>query len=206
MRKLLAGILALAMLLSLCSFAAADDVLTYFTSEGGTSIVSDEDYLTAYFLADIMQASGVADMDKIELRHRLAGKNAAISPLTGEFHASFSGSCSPKDLESLLQLFYLQMTAPRFNHHDFETLVSQNVTYYKNRAKDPKVIYADSVAATLYPNDKRARSIQAEDMEKIDFERLAPLHKQLFSGIQNYQLYFVGDFDLDAAEEGSEGV
>lgn len=176
---------------------AADDVLAYFTSEGGTSIVSDEDYMTAYFLADIMQTSGVADMNKIELRHRLAGKNASISPLTGEFHASFSGSCSPKDLESLLQLFLLQMTRPRFNENDFETLVSQNVTYYKNRAKDPRVIYADSVAATLYPNDSRALSIKAEDMEKIDFERLAPLHEQLFSGIQNYQLYFVGDFDLD---------
>lgn len=175
----------------------ADDVLVYITSEGGTSTVSDEDYISAYFLTDIMVQSGVADMSKIDLRHRMAGKNAALSPSCGEHYAAFSGSCAPKDVETLLQLFLLQMTAPRFNQNDFETVLNQNLTYYQNRERDPKVIYNDSIAATLYPNDTRARAIKAEDMKSLSFDRLAPLHSHLFGGIQNYRLFFVGDIDPD---------
>ncbi len=174
-----------------------DAIYLYAASEGGTSIATDDEYMTAMVIDDIVQMSGVDKFSKMDLRHQLAGKSASVGLGISEFQSSLSGSSSVKDLETMMQLLYLQFTSPRFNKSDFDAMIAQNETYFHNMAKDPKNIMQDSIASALYPGDKRKLSPKAEDMQKVNFDLLPALHKKLYGGIQNYIFTIIGNVDLD---------
>ena len=55
---------------------------------GGTSVSSDEDFISAYFANQIMSMSGVGEFDNIALKKFLTGKNVSVNPEIGDVGVS----------------------------------------------------------------------------------------------------------------------
>ena len=175
----------------------ADDVMMKAHTEGGLSLLSDEDYYTGMFVPTMVSMSGVSKFSQIDLRKQLSGKSATLFLNGRDYEHGMSGNCSPKDLETMLQLLYLTVTAPRFNEADFNTVMKQYRAYVDNLKSSPDYIASSEEAKTLYGNNPRRQSLSMEMLDKVNFERMDEVFEQLFSKGNIYTYTFVGNVDLE---------
>ena len=175
----------------------ADEILFNAKSEGGLSLLSDDDFYTGAFLPHIASMSGVSKFSMTDLRKQLSGKTANIGISTEDYEHRLGGNCSPKDLETMLQLVYLRFTAPRFDENDFNTMLTQYRTAVENMRTNPDYIAADAMTKTLYDNNLRKATISPEVLDGIKFDRLPAVFNTLYSDAANFRFTFIGNVDLD---------
>ncbi|MFI3285668.1 MAG: insulinase family protein [Rikenellaceae bacterium] len=175
----------------------ADEVELSAKAYGGEALVSDADYNTASFMPAILANSGVSTFSATELQKQLSGKNASVSIWSSSYTNGINGASSVKDIETMLQLVYLNFTSPRYSEDDFKTLYNQYYDYAKNMKNDPDNIFGEFATKTLYNNNPRKHSISTEMLESIDFERLPAIFETLFSDADSFRFVITGNVDLE---------
>ncbi len=175
----------------------ADEVQLNAKAYGGDALLADEDYNTGSFLSMILGYSGVADFSAVELQKQLSGKNASVSLFTSDYTNGVSGSSSVKDLETMLQLVYLNMTSPRFSEDDFNTVMKQFYDYASNMKNDPDNIFSDFTTKTMYGNNPRKQALSTDLLDDIHFERLPAIFETLFSDADSFRFVITGNVDLE---------
>ena len=166
-------------------------------SPGGTSLASDELFVSADIATNVVIYSGVGNFNAIELNKKLSDKNLYIEPNIFDLSEGMSGSSTIEDLPTLFELIYLYFTAPRFDNDDFEN--------YKNRVReilvdqqlDPEQVFSDLYTSKLYDNHYRVRPLTPELLEEIDYEQAFQFYKERFDNAGDFKFYFVGSFDLE---------
>lgn len=174
----------------------ADEVIVNIRSHAGMSALSDEDYPTASFFYNIVSNQGVSKFSATDLKKQLSGKSARVVMMPTDFMTQMVGSGSPKDLETLLQLQYLYFTEPRFNKDDFDVTINQFRSYVENLKTSPDYIASKELTKTLYGDHPRKQTMSPELLDKISFDRLPAVYKQLYSNAKNFTVTIVGNVDL----------
>ncbi|MFI3264327.1 MAG: insulinase family protein [Rikenellaceae bacterium] len=175
----------------------ADEVQLTAKAYGGNALLADEDYNTASFLSMILSNSGVSEFSATELQKQLSGKNASASIWTDQYTNGLSGSSSVKDIETMLQLVYLNFTAPRYNEDDFNTLIAKYYDYAKNIKSDPDNIFQDFLLESIYDNNIRKQALSTEMLDDIQFERLPAVFDTLFSDADSFRFVITGNVNLE---------
>ena len=175
----------------------ADEVQIQAIAKGGQSLLADNLCFPAEMLAAVMGNSGIADLSSTELAKQLTGKNARASVSVGQYEHYASAGGSPKDIETILQLLYLNFTAPRFDETDLQTLKNMYVPYFRNMESDPSYIFGKNVTETLYGNHPRRQMTNAADIEALTIADLQAVHKALFSDANDFRFQIVGNVDLE---------
>jgi zinc protease len=96
-----------------------DEILVSAFSPGGTSLYPDNDIMSATLASTIVTQSGLGSYDYTGLQKKLSGNTARLTPYIGELREGVNGSCSPKDLETMLQLNWLYFTETRRDENAF---------------------------------------------------------------------------------------
>ena len=133
----------------------------------------------------------------IELNKQLAGKKAGINLYVNNYSNGMSGYCSPKDIETMLQLLYLNFTSPRFSEEDFKTTMDSYKAYVQNLTSNPDYIMQIETIKTLYSDNPRQQPLTIEALESISFENLPKTFKTLYPGANSFTFTFVGNVDLE---------
>ncbi|MEM9553793.1 MAG: insulinase family protein [Acidobacteriota bacterium] len=175
-----------------------DQILLSAWSPGGHSLVDDEDFVSATFATTILGQSGLGDLSVVALRKKLAGKVATVSPFLAELEEGLSGSASPDDVETMLQLLYLHMTAPRLDLDAYQNLQTRFAAVLENRSKDPATVFNDAVTEALSQGHPRREPVTVETLPKIDPERALAVYRDRFADASDFTFTFVGAVDLDA--------
>ncbi|MDR1878976.1 MAG: insulinase family protein, partial [Bacteroidales bacterium] len=165
-------------------------------SPGGSSLVSEEDYPAANFATTVLGRSGLGAFDKTELDKKLKGKYISLSPLINDEYEGFSGSSTPKDVETFLQLLYLFFDSPRFDENMCNLVVSETKNQLKLLSSNPQMIFVDTLLKTAYQND--IRKIQVPDekfMDGVTFERVKRVYLDRFADASDFVFTFVGNID-----------
>ena len=166
-------------------------------SPGGTSLASDELFVSADFAIDVVTYSGVGNFNAIELNKKLSGKNLYIEPNIFDLSEGMSGSSTVEDLPTLFELIYLYFTAPRFDDDDFENYKNYIREILLDRQLDPEQVFSDLYTSKLYDNHYRVRPWTLELLEEIDYEQAFQFYKERFDNAGDFTFYFVGSFDLE---------
>ena len=171
-------------------------------SWGGNSLYGDDDLLNLTYAADVMDKCGWGSFSDIELTKKLAGKQVSVSPNIGVRTEGISGSCVTKDFETLLQLIYLNFTAPRQDEEAFRSTVDKMKAMYKNIEMQPMFALQDTLISTLYNNNIRAKLNlpKVKDIETLDYARIQQLYKERFADGDDFTFYFVGDINVDSVK------
>jgi zinc protease len=175
-----------------------DEVVFRATSPGGTSLAGDADFASAEAAAQIVGSSGVGQFSAIELRNLLAGKVASVRPSITETDESLSGSASAKDLETLFQLTYLTVTAPRLDPAIYGMLTTQLKTVLKNQAATPSFAFNAALQDILSQGHPRYRPTTAEIVDTWNPDKALAFYKERFADAGDFTFVFVGTFALDA--------
>lgn len=175
----------------------ADEIQFTAIAKGGSAMIPDADEaaIARQFLAPIRQMSGLSQFSATDLRKQLSGKAVNVSPFVSDYEHGLRGSSSPKDLETFLQLVYLNFTAPRFDPDDYGTFYNQYRGYLENMNTNPDYLFQSQVMKTLYNDNPRKQIISAELLDKVNFSRLAAINGMLFPDANEFVFTFVGNVD-----------
>jgi zinc protease len=173
----------------------ADELVISVSSRDGSSNVSDDDYYSASYMPALISRSGIGNLSAVDLTKQLAGKSTYTRINISDYNIVLSAGGSPKDVETILQLVYLNFTQPRWNEDDFKVLIDSYKSQLKNMETEPNYIFASERQKTMYNNNLRRQLISTEIVNKIKFERMSALHKQFFGNAANFTFAFVGNID-----------
>ena len=174
----------------------ADEVLISMHANFGQSSLSDELYWTSALMPSMLGRMGISKFTATDLRKQLSGKNARVYVSPDDYECSVIGQGSPKDLETIMQLLYLQFTEPRFSKDDWDVAMNQLKPYIENAQTNPDYISYVQRQKTLYGNHYRRQQLTPELLDKVKFEQLEPAYKALYSNAANFTTYIVGNVDL----------
>jgi len=173
----------------------ADQVLVGAYSPGGTSLATNADFMSAALSSQIAQLGGVANLNRIDLGKKLSGKSVSLAPSVGETSEGFSGQSSPKDLETLFQLIYLNFTAPRLDTVAFAAFRNQVAPFLANRGASPDDVFADTVQVTMSQNDFRDRPLTPAVFAEVNPQRAIAFYTDRFADASDFTFVFVGNVD-----------
>ena len=183
-----------------------DEILFQAVSPGGTSLVDDSDYISAQYAADAVSQGGLGYFSLVDLRKNLAGKTLDIEPFIYGTHEGLSGNASKRDLETLMQLIYLQQTAPRRDETAWNAFMNRTAESLRNRASSPKTIYDDLVWETVFNNHPRIRPITLDDLDQADLDTALDIYRDRFADAGDFTYIFVGDVTAEELETARKNV
>ena len=174
-----------------------DQIVFRGFSPGGSSLVSDEEWIPASSATVVIRGGGLGAFNTMDLRRVLTGKVASVNPFISPFEEGVSGSASPEDLETLFQLIYLTFTAPRADPEYFQGFYSRNRTALQNRDVSPAVAFNDAINRIMTQDYVRSRPVTLEWLDHTDLDKSLAIYRDRFADASDFTFIFVGDIDLD---------
>ncbi|PYF75104.1 M16 family metallopeptidase [Pedobacter nutrimenti] len=164
-------------------------------SNGGTSLYSDADFQSASKAAGLVAAGGLGNYTATQLDKFLSGKQLKVKPYISERSQGFSGSSTPGDLETALQLVYGYVTEPRKDPEIFKGIIANAKDELANRSDDPEKVFGDTVNAVLSNYNVRRTGPSLEKISQISLDRAFEIYKERFSNAADLTFTFVGSID-----------
>jgi zinc protease len=175
-----------------------DEIVLSAFSPGGTSLYPDKDLMSANLATTIITQSGLGDYDFTGLQKKLSGNTARLSPYINELNEGVNGACSPKDLETMLQLNYLYFTKIRRDESAYEALISRIQNMIKPMRSNPQVIFQDTLARIISMNSPRVIAIPSEaQIRQIDLDRALSIFRDRFADASDFTYIMAGNFKVD---------
>ncbi len=173
-----------------------DQILARAISFGGDAVANPKDYQSARFATSIVLSSGVGALNRQALGKALTGTVASVQPWIDEQSEGLSGSASPQDVETMLQLMHLYVTAPRRDEAAYASFRAALREGLRNRDLTPLQVFSDAVAKEQWGNHPRRLAPTLAAVEEIDLGRALSFYEDRFADSSDVSFVFVGDLDL----------
>lgn len=174
-----------------------DQIMMRFYGEGGTSLYPDSDAQCFSLISSAIVKGGVGQLDQLTLQKTLASKRVSVTPFIGDETQGISGTASPTDLKTMLQLTYLYFTQPRRDEQAFEGEMNRMRSFLTNRNANPTVGYNDTTRTLLYGNHPRIAPRTQESLKHVSYDRIMQIYKERFSDANGFNMILVGNVDID---------
>ncbi len=177
-----------------------DNVILSAFSLGGTSLYDKDMLPSASMLPAIIGTYGIGDFDNITLQKMLSGKKASAGINLSELTEGISGSSTPKDFETMMQLLYLRFEKPRFDKEAHNAIMTRYTAFLTNMAKDPSKIMSDSVSLFLTNYSPRTIVMNPEFLKLVDFEKIRKIYTERFRNASDFIFFIVGNIGEDTVK------
>jgi len=175
-----------------------DQVIMKAISKGGIIQFPDKDVLNAGVINDVIGLGGLASFSNDDLSKILAGKSASASVSVSLTTQEIRGRSSIKDMETLFQIIYLQLTALRKDEEAYSMFTARLRRQLQNAKENPLSAMNDTITYTIYGDNPRIRKIKPEDVAKLNYDRILEMYKTCFSNFGSLTFTFVGTIDETA--------
>lgn len=177
-----------------------DEIIMSAFSFGGYSVMDQSNPYTLQNINELMTLGGLGNFSAIDLPKVLAGKKARVTPSISNFTEGMSGSCSAKDIETMMQLIYLNFTALRTDNDAFQSSMARSKSLVANADSDPMTSFSDSITAVLYNNHPLAKRMTSEEYDKVDYAKGLKMATERFADPNNFVFTFVGNINPETFE------
>ena len=174
-----------------------DEVQVRVVMNGGRSLIetaelpSFDDNVWALY----NQNRGLSKFSGVELKKMLAGKNVRCELNIEKTRHGINLVSTPKDLETAMQLLYLNITEPRFDNEEFLIGINQIKAVLPNLEKMPQLKLQKLIMETLYGGHDRVLTINSELVEKANIADFEKASRRLFGNVAGATVYVVGNVD-----------
>ncbi|KAG2598443.1 hypothetical protein PVAP13_5KG369400 [Panicum virgatum] len=173
-----------------------DQVVFTGFAYGGLSELSEAEYTSCSMGSTIAGEIGTFGYRPSVLMDMLAGKRAEVGTKVGAYMRTFSGDCSPSDLETALQLVYQIFTTnvePREEEVKIVMQMAEEAIYAQER--DPYTAFANRVREINYGNSYFFKPIRISDLKKVDPIRACEYFNNCFKDPSAFTVVIVGKID-----------
>ncbi len=176
-----------------------NSVLSFTASApGGTSVYNDSDFVSARMSREIILSGGAGNFDHFQLQKALAGSVIRVSGGFSDYSMLFAYATIPKDLETALQLNYLNFTAPRKDTPMFNTIMNRIKTSLAIKDNNPQHAFNDTLRAVLNNYNFRANQIDEHTYQQLNLDKCYRIYKESVADASNYTFNFIGNFEIDS--------
>lgn len=165
---------------------------------GGTSLASDQDFISADLAARVIGMSGVGGFTQTQLERMLRNRSVNVSPYSSDIIHGFSGFTTAADFETAIQLLHLYFTQPRKDAAAWQNIISQTKSALVLRAVEETSILQDTSNAILSGYNKRGMTTTIADLNAASLDKAYQFYKDRFSNAGNFTFTFTGSFTVDA--------
>lgn len=178
----------------------ADEILLSAYSPGGSSLFADNEIININNLNGVISAGGLGNFSPTNLEKVLAGKKVSLNASIDGTTENVNGNCSPKDMESMLQLLYLSFTAPRKDMDAFTSFKTRMKASLENQEANPAIALVDTLRSAIYKNHPRSIRMKADMVEKIDYDKIMNMYKDRYKDASDFTFIIVGNVDIEKAK------
>lgn len=175
-----------------------DEILLTAFSPGGNSIYPDSEILSAMMTPNIIIQCGLGDYNYTDLQKKLSGNTAKLSPFISELREGVSGNCSPKDLETMLQLNYLYFTKIHRDEDAFKSFISRIRNQLKPMRGVPMAIFSDTLSKIVSKNSPRVINFPTDaQLDQLNLDKAISIFKDRFADASDFTYVMIGNFKVD---------
>ncbi|NJO91468.1 MAG: insulinase family protein [Chloroflexia bacterium] len=175
-----------------------DEILFTAFAPGGTSVYADNEFLAASYMSNVINQSGFGNFDNIALTKKLAGNTAKLRVTMSDLEQGLSGSSSPKDFETLLQMNFQYFTSARKDDKAFQTFVSGMENQIKFMSASPEMAFYDKLVKVTSSNNPRAFIFPpVEELKALTIDQVYNVYEKAFKNATDFTFVIVGNIDLE---------
>jgi zinc protease len=176
-----------------------DQVLFAMYAKGGSSLAPPERFPEASLATAQVMLSGIAGIRMTEVQRLLAGRLAQASPFISLSTHGISGSSTPGELETALQLLYAEFTTPGNEAEAFDLLKKQLEAAVANRERNPMAAFWEKVGQLNTANHYTSRPMRSELVASLERDAMASFYKERFANAADFTTFMVGAFKIEEA-------
>jgi zinc protease len=177
-----------------------DQIIFTGWAKGGLANVPEAEYRNLSLMTNLVGTSGVGGFSPVDLGKMLSGQIANASLAMGPYTHGASGSATPKDIETSLQLLYLSFTAANHDPDAFELMKRRLRANLANQGQSPGAVFGERVRMLNTSNHYTARSMKVADVDALDQAKMEAFYKSQYANAADFTFIFVGAFDVAKLE------
>ncbi len=172
-----------------------DQVLLSAEGFGGSALYGEQDFANIKMFDDAVEASGLGNFSHTELEKALAGKIASASLSISDNRMNVSGSSTPTDVETMLQLVYLYFTNINKDQESYDNMMKTQELLLKNKMLQPEAVFSDSLTLTISAHSKREAPITMDDLKAVNYDRILAMAKEQTANAAAFTFTIIGNYD-----------
>lgn len=176
-----------------------DEVRLELVMKGGRSLIENDELasMESSIWMLFQQNRGLSKFNGVQLKKMLTGKNAYCGVNIGGTQHDISFVSTPKDLETAMQLLYLNIMDPRYDNEEYQAGMSQIKALLPNLEKQPQFKLQHFVKSVLYNDNERQQALSSAIVEKANIADVEKVGRRLFSDVAGAVVYVVGNVDAE---------
>lgn len=174
-----------------------DEIIIAASAPGGLSRVYNTTTPANALALDVYAGNfGIGAYSNADLQKYLAGKKVSWSVGYGLYDTYFSGSTTPKDLPTMMEIIYGYFTALTYPADEFEATRSLYYGLIGNQEKDPQFVFGKDLKEALYTSPYQ-QALTASSLKECTREGVETLARSRVSDASQWSFTIVGNFDRE---------
>jgi zinc protease len=178
-----------------------DEIILSATSPGGSSHFPESEDANIQLYSSVAGLGGLGKFSQTDLRKTLAGKNVYVNPSMSLTYEGFTGRSNVKDFETLLQLIYLNFTAPRTDEDAYQSFITRIKSQLESQEANPEIALTDTLLKSLYANQIRNKRLKTADLSKANYQTIMNWRKDRYADASDFTFVFTGNIDAEASKD-----
>jgi len=170
-------------------------------SEGGYSILKNEELITSKNTTDIIMYSAPGEWTDIDLKKIMTEKQAEVAMSIDRFGEKILASCSTKDINTMFELLYARVTKAKVDErvlNNIKIILSNNIKQLKN---NPQFIFSNDIIKIYYNDNPELKSSTLDDISKLNAKAILALYNDRFLDLNNFHFVIAGDVKPEIIEQ-----
>ncbi|WP_329904124.1 M16 family metallopeptidase [Porphyromonas pogonae] len=172
-----------------------NEIMLNGTAPGGSLLFPESDYYNLKVFNSVINLGGLGKFDVNQLGKVLTGRTAVASTSLGNLTEDVSGASSKDDVETMLQLLYLNFTDKRIDKEAFEAFRQKTIEKLKNQEQNPMSSLGDSISKAMFGNNQLTMPLKESDFKNISYDRIMKMYQERFANAGDFMFFIVGSFD-----------
>lgn len=164
---------------------------------GGTSGLDATYDNTLMFIGDALSQSGLGTYTYTDVQKYLSGKQAGVRLALDDATREMSGTTTPKDLPTLMELIYMNFTGVNFTQDEFDALKKQTISMIHNQEANPQYVFVKTLLGSLYASPRKQQPT-VEQVEKADRQQTIDIAARMTANAADWTFMFVGNVNVDS--------
>lgn len=175
-----------------------DEILIMGAAPGGlTEVFPTATPANVLTLKEIFATQfGIGAYSNADLQKYTAGKKVSLSPAFELYSTTISGSTTPKDLETQMELIYGYFTSATYQPSEFEAAQQLYASLLETQEKAPQAMFGRVLCEGLYTSPYQ-QAITSADVKAATAQGMQDIVRSRLNDASQWNFTVVGNFDED---------
>jgi zinc protease len=115
--------------------------------------------------------------------------------MLGTERVNITGSSTPTDVETMLQLVYLYFTNINKDQESYDNTMKTTELMLKNKLLQPEAVFSDSLTLTIQNHSKRFAPMTMDDLGQVNYDRILAMAKEQTKNAAAFTFTIIGNYD-----------